>query len=131
MVIESAHSCDGLLGGSPDRLPRPLGWSYEEGPRIISPAMKLQFGTDALLMVTAIIGISVCGSLAALRQWPAMMAVNGVCAAASLAPFWVPFVFVAFALGRKRLTWSWTLGFALAEAAAVISPIVLILIFSN
>ena len=93
--------------------------------------MKLQFGADALLMVTAIIGISVCGSLAALRQWPAMMAVNAVCAAASLAPFWVPFVFVAFALGRKRLKWSWTLGFALAEAAAVISPNVLILVFSN
>lgn len=79
---------------------------------------KVRFGMSGLLLTTVFSAVSVLGPVAAARLHP-RMATDAAFALTSLAPFWLPFVFGAFAFGKKRLTWTWMAAFVISEAAAV------------
>ncbi len=85
---------------------------------------QFQFGTKSILLATAVVAITCGGVIATGRIWRPgglspipydrillMFLAN--------APIWTPVVFVAFALGRKKLTVPMTIAFALMEAAAI------------
>jgi hypothetical protein len=83
--------------------------------------MKLRFSIRDLLWLTAFVAITCGGAIGALRlihgnPWrflpPALMAYS---------PFFVPFVFAAYAIGRRRLSPWAILAFAAAEALALLA----------
>jgi hypothetical protein len=86
--------------------------------------MKLQIGTKAMLLATAVVAIACGGILAAER-----ILGGGVSGPTSLArlimvfgvssPVWLPVAFTAFAIGRKKLTVAMVLIFAIGEALSV------------
>jgi hypothetical protein len=84
--------------------------------------MKFQFGTSTLLLATAFSAISVSG-LAAVHKWlqPSRLdiGVGELSTLAAGAPLWTPIAFVAYALGKNRLTVKSVVVFAVAEAAAI------------
>jgi len=81
--------------------------------------MKFRFTTSAILLATAVAGISAGGWLGWAGTFglpmPFGMPVTslGVCS-----PLWMPVAFIAFAIGRKSLTVKMVIGFAIAEAIA-------------
>jgi hypothetical protein len=90
--------------------------------------MKLQFSLATLLVVTAAVAIS-CGSLiwyasriAYPRALTPLVALNAVLAdCISLSPCWLPAVFAAYAIGRKRLTPWMVVAFTVAQIGAIVA----------
>jgi hypothetical protein len=94
------------------------------------PPMKLQFNTATLLLATAWGAIALGGGLAG---WRAEMVNNSQATPVDLvkvlvftSPWWMPFVFAAYALGKGRLTVKTTIAFAIAEGAGLAGMISLI-----
>jgi hypothetical protein len=92
--------------------------------------MKLQFSVRALFLATAIAGLWMGGVLAI----PLVVAITSresidtyrhldpawcAISAASFAPIWVPAVFLAYAIGRRKLTAKFVLVFAVGVALAL------------
>jgi hypothetical protein len=85
--------------------------------------MKFQFGIKSILLATAVIAIA-CSGMLGVRAFAGSatasespykeMLVVLVCGA----PLWVPFAFVAFAVGRKRLSVMMVVAFAYLESVA-------------
>jgi hypothetical protein len=89
-------------------------------------SLRFQFGTSTLLLATAFAGICLTGMGAAIK----VISPNGVSAdlqewrwvIAELClagPFYLPAIFIAYALGRRALTARAVLAFALLEAIVV------------
>jgi hypothetical protein len=80
--------------------------------------LRVQFGTSSLLSATTFIGICLGGAIPFFRafsgRWDGVWSVLGV-----LSPIFVPFLFVAYALGRRTLSTKIVFAFAISEAAAV------------
>ena len=83
--------------------------------------MKAQFSTRAILLATAFIAVA-CGAWVAYRHnylqqplWEPPLPLPLVITA----PLWIPFVFLAYAIGRRTLTARFVVAFALIELAAV------------
>jgi hypothetical protein len=79
--------------------------------------MKSQFSTSSLLLTTTFIAIWLSGVVAA---WKLMVSAQHdylVQTVIYLGPFWFPFVFVAYVLGRREISAKCVLAFALSEAA--------------
>ena len=97
--------------------------------------MKLpKFSTSTLLLVTAVVAIA-CGGIVA---WRATMESGSYftlgywfAAAGTHGPFWIPLVFIAFAIGRRKLTLLMVIYLAVCEAASVGISVVLIKIFEG
>jgi hypothetical protein len=84
--------------------------------------MKFQFGTSALLLATAFIAISMSGLVAVHNFFQPSrfdMGVGELSTLACGAPFWTTIAFIAYALGKNRLTAKSIFAFGIAEAAAV------------
>jgi len=93
-----------------------------------------QFSTSTLLLLTAIVAIA-CGGITA---WHATMSYGSkfpwgywFAAAATHGPFWIPVVFIAFAIGRRKLTLLMVIYLAICEAASVGIAFVLIKLFDG
>lgn len=70
-------------------------------------------------MTTAFIGVWLAGSMAAwdyLNPYQHQYLVQKV---GLMSPFWAPFVFAAYALGRKAVTGKLVIAFAVAELVAI------------
>jgi hypothetical protein len=81
--------------------------------------MKPQFGTSALLLATAFAAICASGMLPYWREsTPHDWAYLGWLLPL-MTPILFPFLFLAYALGRRALTAKIVLAFAISEAAAV------------
>ena len=79
--------------------------------------MRFQFATSTLLIAAAFVAVWVGGIVAA---WRLLVPAQQEYLAQTLlwlGPFWFPFVFVAYALGRRTITAKCVLAFALSEAA--------------
>jgi uncharacterized membrane protein len=82
--------------------------------------MKLQFGTSTALLFVTCVAIALGGSIGWVRLADATNDPVGVLnLIALLSPFFVPVVFTAYAIGRRRLTVVMVVGFAIAQAAVV------------
>ena len=81
--------------------------------------MKLQFSLATLLLATAVTAIGYTGILCWLKLVQRSGARWFLAAIAFQTPVWLPFAFVAFILGRKSLTLSMVIVFAIAEAACI------------
>jgi hypothetical protein len=85
--------------------------------------MKLQFGIKEILLATAVVAIA-CSGVLGVRGLASSAATSESAYKEMLivlvcgAPLWVPFAFVAFAIGRKRLSVVMVIAFAFVEAAA-------------
>jgi hypothetical protein len=85
--------------------------------------MKLQFRTSTLLYVTAFVAIACAGVFGMARivqglggdLWNEV--IFGFCLI--LAPIWLPFLFVAYALGRRSLNRNILIAFAVTELATL------------
>jgi len=78
---------------------------------------KPQLGLSTLLLTTAFIAVWSGGMIA---EWKLMVPAQQEYLAQTviwLGPFWFPFVFVAYAIGRRALTLPCVLAFAFSEAA--------------
>ncbi len=86
--------------------------------------MKLpQFSLLTILLVTAFAAIC-CGGIGITAKWFAAELWNGPVWELAGTTFvygscWIPFVFAAYALGKRKLTWQIVGLFAIAELAAV------------
>jgi hypothetical protein len=86
--------------------------------------MKLQFGIKSILLVTSIVGLS-CGGVAAWNQvFGPNDTIRGFIWAFGVIPFtapiWLPFVLIAFAIGRKSLTVKMVVLLAIAQVVGVV-----------
>jgi hypothetical protein len=84
--------------------------------------MKFQFGTRALLLATAYVAVACGGWIGTLKMdagYPSEAVRQVLGMIAIYCPFWLPFVFLGFAVGRRALTARAVTVFALSEAAAV------------
>jgi hypothetical protein len=90
--------------------------------------MRIQFSIASLLLVTVCVAIVVGGPLASLR----IIAVTDRIATSPdeiaeglarlllvLSSWWMPMVYIAYSVGRRKLTPRATIGFALLEAASL------------
>ena len=84
--------------------------------------MKLpRFSLITILLATAIVAIQI-GSLVTMcraaraPEWAARDFIVGL---VIIAPIWLPFTFISFAIGRRQLTATIVLLLALAEAVAI------------
>ena len=80
--------------------------------------MRFQYSTSTLLLVTAVVGIIV-GSIAG---WVRMIAYDAppdflAKVFVAFVPVWLPLVFIAFIIGRKKLGVRMVIAFAAAELA--------------
>ncbi len=81
--------------------------------------MKLQFSTASLLLATTFIAIAAGGMV---PFWQALAPNEHAFVAyllEALSPVIIPFLFVAFALGRRALTVRIVIAFAIGEGAAI------------
>lgn len=82
--------------------------------------MKLQFGTSAALLFTTCVAITCGGTIGWIR-----LAGENVddgwlwYLIAVLSPFFVPAVFAAYAIGRRRLSASMVISFAIGQASVI------------
>jgi len=83
--------------------------------------MRIRFSLRALLLATAFIATTIAGWLAVPR-WIGWLSVSPLATAAALSPYWVPFVFVAYMIGRRELGGRVVLAFFVAEVA-VFGPV--------
>jgi hypothetical protein len=82
--------------------------------------MKLQFGTSTALLFITCVAIACGGSIGWLRLADATNDSVGVLyLIALLSPFFVPVVFAAYAIGRRRLTVLMVVCFAIIQATVV------------
>ena len=90
--------------------------------------MKIQFSIASLLLATTCVAIVVGGPLASLRiiavtdrivTSPDEIAETLARLLLVLSSWWMPVVFIAYGLGRRKLTPKATAGFALLEAASL------------
>lgn len=81
--------------------------------------MRLQFATSTLLTATAFIAVWMAGIVTAWRPLVPAQQEYLVQIVLWLGPFWFPFVFAAYALGRRTITASCVLAFAVSEAAVI------------
>lgn len=83
--------------------------------------MRFQFSMRSILLATAFIAV-ICGTLVAYRYmyvrqnyWEPRLPFQLVLSA----PLWIPFVFVAYAIGRRTFTARFVATFAVIELAAI------------
>ncbi len=88
--------------------------------------MRIQFGARVLLLATALVAIALGGSIAA---WEILVARESATPLQPwemarvfliMGPWWIPFVFFAYCLGRRTISVAPVLLFALVEAVAVV-----------
>jgi hypothetical protein len=88
-------------------------------------AMKLQFTTRTLLLVTAAVAIALGGALGwmqALKLRDSTYQVDLRIVARNTAfglPLWLPFVFLGYSIGRRRITVPMVIIFAIAELISI------------
>jgi hypothetical protein len=88
-------------------------------------SMRFQFSISALLLATAFAAICLSGYAATLAAFQNSFANRGnwtfliTRGMAAYLPLWLPFVFVAFAVGRKAFITRIVIAFAICEALAV------------
>lgn len=93
---------------------------YNHPARRVGAKMKpLQFTLRSLLIATTFLAIYF-GAIAIWRRnicdWPLTAILLNV---GYMSCVWMPLIFVAYALGRRSITWQWAIVFAFAQAAAV------------
>jgi hypothetical protein len=95
--------------------------------RIRIVGMKVQFGTKALLLTTAFVSIYLAGVTAGLNMlrrpgtgapWDDLM-FDVVRPLLFFMPFWVPLIFIAYAVGRRAISPGIVLALAVGEATAI------------
>jgi len=80
-----------------------------------------QFTTKTLLLITAVAAI-LCGGIVgfhAILPGPRMPLGIFVIESLALVPLWLPYAFIGFAIGRKRLSVAMVMILALTEAIAL------------
>ena len=79
--------------------------------------MKLQFRTSDLFIATTFIAVSVGGFYALMRQFPTVSVLDTLIGFAVIqSPFWLPLVFLGYAIGRRAMTVRLLIVFIVAEA---------------
>jgi hypothetical protein len=102
------------------------------GARIGYPAeMKFQFSILAMMIATAFVAITFGAWMAVWRvvigSDPSQRVIELAGAVVVVSPFWVPFLFVAYALGRRQLHVRLVALFAIVEIAACFATTILIM----
>ena len=91
----------------------------EQSPQ--SAQRRFQFSTSSILLATSFVGICIGGMLPlGRRMTPNDQALIGWVMFV-MSPFWVPFLYIAYAMGRRTLTLKTVLAFAVTELAAAIA----------
>ena len=88
--------------------------------------MRFQFGMSALSLTTAFVAVSLGGMVA---EWRLLVPLQRTILAQTIfwfGPFWLPFVFVAYAVGRRDVTTKWVLAFAIIFLGPFWLPLVFV-----